>query len=226
MTKKINLRIQIQIGKLYKIERKLTIDLIQLMAAANDFITIIEANDLIQQRDVQPQDAFFEAHGLYFFRLCLGHLHEIMRTLRKLGTEYPHIVAKAQPELHMLYDRITTTVAPFRRMISRLRNKLVFHYDQPEIARVLKQRGEDWGGDALIREKQKDSRFVIADKIVFSSIYKAFKLPDETEQERGKAIIAVIDKLFPLITDINNYVLNLLFALRETYPHMIEVLEE
>ena len=129
----INLRIQIQIGKLYKAEPNLTIDLIQLMAAANDFITIIEAHDLIQRRDVQPQDAFFEAHGLYFFRLCLGHLDEIMRTLKKLGTEYPHILAKAPPELHMLYDRIITITAPFEKMISRLRNKSVFHYDQPEI---------------------------------------------------------------------------------------------
>ncbi len=222
----MNLRVQIQIGKLYKAEPKLTVDLVQLMAAANDFITIIEANDLIQHRDVPPQDAFFEAHGLYFFRLCLGHLHEIMRTLKKLGTEYPHIVAKGRPELHMLYDMISTTTAPYKKMISILRNKSVFHYDRPEIARVLKQRGEDWGGDVLLRGKQKDSRFVIADKIVFSSIYKAFKLPDETEEERGKAIIPVIDKLFPLIVDINNYVLNLLFALRETYPQMIEVLEE
>ena len=225
--KRINFRIQIQIGKLYKAEPNLAIDLAQLMAAANDFLTIIEANDLIYSRDVQPpQDGFFEAHGLYFFRLCLGHLHEIMRTLEKLRTEYPHIVAKAPPELHMLYDNITTTTAPFKKMISRLRNKSVFHYDQPEIARVLKQRGEDWGGDALIRGTQKDSRFVIADKIVFSSIYKAFKLLHETEEERGKAIIAVMDKLFPLITDVNNYVLTLLFALRETYPQMIEVLEE
>ncbi len=226
MTKKINFRIQIQIGKLYKAEPKLTVDFVQLMAAANDFMTIIEANDLIQHRDVQPQDAFFEAHGLYFFRLCLGHLHEIMRTLEKLGTAYPHIVGKAPRKLHMLYDSITTTAAPFKKMISRLRQKSVFHYDQPEIDRVLKQRGEDWGGDALIRGKQKDSRFVIADKIVFSLIYRAFELPHETEEERGQAIIAVIDKLFPLITDVNSYVLNLLFALRETYPQMIEVLEE
>ena len=211
--KRINFRIQIQIGKLYKAEPNLAIDLAQLMAAANDFLTIIEANDLIYRRDVQPpQDGFFEAHGLYFFRLCLGHLHEIMRTLKKLGTGYPHILAKAPPELHILYDRIITITAPFEKMISRLRQKSVFHYDQPEMARVLKQRGEDWGGDVLIRGKQKDSRFVIADKIVFSSIYKAFKLPDETEEERGKALIPVIDKLFPLIVDINNYVLHLLFA--------------
>jgi len=82
------------------------------------------------------------------------------------------------------------------------------------------------GGDVLLRGKQKDSRFVIADKIVFSSIYKAFKLPDETEEERGKAIIPVIDKLFPLIVPINNYVLNLLYALRETYPQVIEFHQE
>ena len=149
-----------------------------------------------------------------------------MRTLEKLRTEYPHIVAKAPPEYHMLYDRITTTIAPFKNMISRLRQKSVFHYDQPEIDRILKQGGEDWGGDALFRGTQKGSRFVVADKIVFRLMYEAFELPHEAEEERGKAIIPVIDKLFPLITDVNNYVLNLLFALRETYPQMIEVLEE
>lgn len=226
MTKEVNLRVQIQIGKLFKAEPRLTMDLVQLMAAANDFITIIEANDLIQHRDVAPQDAFFEAHGLYFFRLCLGHLNEIMRTLTKLGTEYPHIVAKGPPELLMLYDRISTTTVPYKKMISRLRNKSIFHYDQLEIARVLKQKGEDWRGDVLLRGKQKDSRFIIADKIVFSSVYKAFNLPDETEEERGKAIIPVIDELFPLIVDINNYVLNLLFTLREAYPQIIELLQE
>ncbi len=222
----LNLRIQIQIGKLYKAEPKLTIHLIQLMAAANDFITIINANDLIQHRDVKPQDAFFEAHGLYFFRLCLGHLHEIIQTVKKLGTKYPHIVAKAPPELHILYDRITTTTAPFEAMISRFRNKSIFHYDGPEIARVLSQKGENWRGDFLIREKQSDSRFVIADEVFFSAMYKAFKLPRENEEERGKGIIPVMDKLFPIILDINNYVLHLLYALRETYPQVIEFHQE
>lgn len=222
----MNFRVQIEIGKLYKAEPELTVDLLQLMAAANDFLTIIEAHDLIQHRDLSPQDAFFGAHGLYFFRLCLSHLHEIMRTLKKLGTEHPHIIAKGPPELKMLYDKITTTTDPYENMISRLRSKSVFHYDRPEIASVLEQRGEDWRGEVLLREKQKDSRFVIADEVMFSLIYRAFRLPDETEEERGKAIIPVIDELFPVIVDVNNYVLNLLFALRERYPQIIEVLEE
>ena len=186
MTKNINFRIQIQIGKLYKAEPKLTVDLVQLMAAANDFLTIIEANDLIQRRDVPPQDAFFEAHSLYFFRLCLGHLHEIMRTLKKLRTEYPHILAKASPGLHMLYDRISTTTAPFEKMISRVRNKSVFHYDQPEIARVLKQRGEDWGGDVLLRGKQRILGLSLLIKLSLAPYIKLSSYPTRLKKNEEK----------------------------------------
>ena len=221
------LRIHIRIGELFKVERRFTVHLIRLMAAANDLNTIAssygrllaEPKDMATRKRIVGQLA-------YLFRLANGHLYEAVEVLKQLGKDSPLLLGEVRPELHAKYSKIATTIEPLYRAFSRLRSHVTFHYDFSELEDVLEKWGEDAEGEVLLGQTRTESRHGVADEVLLRVISTAFGLPPLNTEDGRKALDDLLEKVFPLQNDFMDYVIGVLDAARTVYPDLIKTVEE
>jgi len=218
-------RYRIRIGKLFKTDPTLTIHLIRLMAAENDFFTTLVSMERLPESKNRAERLQISGQRLYFFRVTCGHLHEAIQVLKQLHTDCPQVLVQAPPELGEAYNKIATTIFPLEKKLSRLRAHATFHYDRSELVDVLKYWGEDADGETEIGEGPSQVRHAIADEAFSTVISRSFGFPEGTE-ERKKAFMDLIDQLVTVQIEFVGYVRMLMGTVRAVYPETIEALEE
>jgi hypothetical protein len=214
-------RYRVRIGKLFKAEPSFTLHLVRLMAAENDFITAVTSADRLSG----SEDLQSSGQRVYFFRLSCAHLHEAIKVLKHLGSEFPQILSRAPADMAKVYNRIATTVFPLEDMLARLRHNVVFHYIDSELRGVLREWGEEAQGETVIGPEPSHNRQGIADEASTRALYRAFQFPTEPE-EANRAFENLMREVADVQVLVIAYVRILLHTVMKIYPGIIEPMED
>jgi len=138
---------------------------------------------------------------------------ECANTLCKLKARLENLESwnKAIPEVDSTKNQISDPHSFTRTVLKRIRNKVIFHYDESVLREIIRDYPIKTGtvlGKAQTR-KSKDLAFVLIDEMVLSYILKKYK-PEEKEiaayesfqEELLEVSNSLIRTLFHLSTDI------------------------
>lgn len=214
-------RFRIRIGRLYKVAPQFADYLIRLMAAANDFITILTSMDSLPEPKTDTERLQTMGQRVYFFRLACGHLHEAIQVLKELPRKCPEIVRQAPPEFGENFNEIATSIFPLEGSLDRLRNNAIFHYGN-EMFKVLREWGEDAEGEVVSGMKPAEERYGVADDAFSRALSRIFGFPDDRE-ESNRAFERLIPKIATAQVALIGCVRALLATARRICPEAVTV---
>lgn len=213
----------IRIGRLFDADPRFTILFIRLMAAVDDFNTVISSMERLPKPASRATELRISGKRLYYFRLACGHLDETIHIVKHMQNEFSQLLVQGPPSLAEAYTRIATTISPLEDMLARMRNNAVLRCDDSELIEVLQEWGTDSEGMIVTGEGLDQTRHSVADEALSRNIRRIFGFPSEIEEHR-RAFEDLINQLMSLQTDLMVYVHWLLDAVAEIFPGTIESL--
>lgn len=214
-------RLRVRIGRLYMVAPQFADYLIRLMAAVNDFITVVSAMERLPEPRSDTERLQVSGQRVYLFRLACGHLHEAIRVLKELAAECPRILADAPPEFRARFNDLAVTIFPLEKGLERLRHNAIFHYGN-EMFAVLREWGEDAVGEVISGEEPENERYGVADDAFCRAISRIFGFPTNKEDE-NRAFVQLIERVVMAQVAVIGCVRALVATARRICPDAVEV---